>query len=312
VVELRGRFGLDAETLVDPSDALLCWFAEGQMAVPQDLDALDRTLATWLAGFEEPTRTAYQGRLRALARRLNYSGPRPVRAMLEHAIGEPDVFERELWQLKVRTGTFRSWLGALHGAMRALVSARLAVRALASERPTDSDLKVELVNQEQIDRLAEALAGSTNEIEVRTRAVLLLAWGTAMKSHELVELQIDDVHLEGGQVVVDGVRLGCGAEAADALRTWTDLRGHGPGPLFVAWDGRSRRLSTAALGQRQLQRAIAEAAADAGLQRITLRGIRNGALLVRASIDREWAQRQARNTSEDGVYRLLRVVRSGA
>jgi integrase len=309
VVEVRGRFGLDAETLVDPNDALMCWFAEGQMAVPRELDTLERTLANWLVGLTATTRRSYQQRLRSLARQLQCEGPRPVRAMFEYAIANPDALESELGQLRGRTGTIRGYLGALHVATKALFAARLMTRTLAAERPPDTDLKVGLVTQEHVDQLAAALAGSRNEVEIRTRAVLLLCWATAIKSHEILELQIEDVHLKGGQVLVEGNRMGCGADATEALRAWIAVRGRGPGPLFVAWDGRSRRLSTEALGQRQLQRSLAVAAAAAGVERITVSGLRNGALLLRATIDPSWAQRQARNASADGVYRLLRVAR---
>lgn len=142
--------------------------------------------------------------------------------------------------------------------------------------------------------------------------MLLVAWATAMKSHELVQLGLEDVHLEGGQVIVEGAPMGCTPEAIEALRTWIELRGRGPGPLFVAWDGRARRLSAEPLGLRQLQRSLADAADRAGVARFTLRGVRNGALLLRAVVDPEWAQQQARNASEDGVYRLLRMARANA
>lgn len=89
----------------------------------------------------------------------------------------------------------------------------------------------------------------------RDRAALRLLFDLALRRGEVVSLDLEDVDLEGGTVVV----LGKGRSAKEllslpeptkaVLRSWLEARGPKPGPLFVNFDRarKGRRLTGTSL-----------------------------------------------------------------
>ena len=95
------------------------------------------------------------------------------------------------------------------------------------------------VSLEEISALLEACAADPSPAGARDAAIIALLYGCGLRRAELAGLGLDDYEAEQGELRVGGPR---GRErrvpvvngAAQALADWLQVRGDGPGPLFVS------------------------------------------------------------------------------
>jgi site-specific recombinase XerC len=307
---LRGR-GFRTESLVDRDQAFAAWFAAGQSPrVASRLDAVDAALARWLAPMKPITRITYQANLRAVATALGFQAPRPVRAMLDVVIAKPAAMDKRLEQFKKATewkaGTLRGRLSALHRASDALVAAKLAVRTVAGARPHYDEGTVRSANADDVEAIDALLRTAAGPVAARTRAVLHLAWCAALAPRELLQLQHENVHLARRALVRGRERIPLDRDAVDAVTGWLAHRGRTAGPLLIALEGKAHRPTNRTITARELQRSFAKYARAAGVD-VTLSGLRNGAVLLAASVrGRQTAQRLAGTDDRGLVNRLIR------
>jgi integrase/recombinase XerC len=91
-------------------------------------------------------------------------------------------------------------------------------------------------------RLLAHLAGHTDPKALRDAAVVRLLYDLGLRRKEVVGLDLADVDLVAGALLVLGKgrlakeRVSLPPATAGALRAWLAARGAGPGPLFVALD----------------------------------------------------------------------------
>lgn len=311
IAELAGQHGLELDYLVDGEMWATAAFGSGLAADrAAQLDGVDLALARWIAGLAPVTRQTYQQNLRGLAMALGYEYPRPVRALIDAAIADPDAMDGRLRRFRTsmdwKTGTLRARLSALHRATHALAKAGLVKRPVAYERPRDTDVTVRVGTRADIEKIDAWLRADAGPVAARTRAALHLAWCATLSPRELLELERVNVNVRTRSLVLANGSIYLDRAALRAVRGWLAVRGDAAGPLLLGLDGKSHRVTSKRITSRELQRSFANAARKAGAE-ITLSGVRNAALLrIAEETGREVAQRSSGNSSRDGVNRLLR------
>ncbi len=162
----------------------------------------------------------------------------------------------------------------------------------------------------EIRQIIEAIDRST-PIGARDAAIILLGYASAMRGSELVALNLADLELKPGGLLITirrsktdqeqhgqvvAIAHGCHAvtDPVAALAAWWRIRGHQPGPLFARiW---ASRISDQALGNHVVARMLRDRAVAAGLDgtRITAHSLRAGhataAAMAGVPLDRIAAQ----------------------
>ncbi len=115
----------------------------------------------------------------------------------------------------------------------------------------------------------------------RDRAVLHLLYDLALRREEVVRLDLADLDLEAGTVLVLGKkrtqkeRLTVPAPTREALAAWVAVRGTEAGPLFLNFDraGKGARLTG-----RSVHRIVRELGLEAGVGTVRPHGLRHAAI----------------------------------
>lgn len=155
---------------------------------------------------------------------------------------------------------------------------------------------------ELLDGCSEA---QTQVMEVRDRALLATLYLSGVRRSEATMMRIEDVDLRTGRIRVTGKgakerEVWLPPEGRALVRAWLDLRGHAPGPLFLACTpqgrihGDARGLGGAAVAQ--VVRRAAERVGAAHLSPHDLRRTWVGDLLS-SGADLSTAQRLAGHAS---------------
>lgn len=199
-------------------------------------------VGAWLTGRSVASRRVYAAALEAAARAVG----RDV-ASMDWAGLEPAALELIREQL-VAAGRSPSWVNLALSAVRSLV------RHLWRQRLVPDEQRARLedvagargsrlpagrhVESHELVAIARACTSSGTLIGLRDVAIIGLAATTGLRRAELAALELVDVELATGRVVVHGkgnkqraVYVTNGA--LDALRDWAAARGPQPGPLFV-------------------------------------------------------------------------------
>ena len=119
-----------------------------------------------------------------------------------------------------------------------LIEADAYHRAAAVENVRASNLlSGRALDADEIGKLFEACAADETAKGVRDAAILAVLYGCGLRRGELVRLDIEDVDLEDGSILVEGKRrkqrtVYLTARAAGYIRRWLDVRGDAAGPLF--------------------------------------------------------------------------------
>lgn len=143
--------------------------------------------------------------------------------------------------------------------------------------------------RDDVERLVEhvdELAAGGDRRAVRDAAIVRLLYTAAMRRAEVVGLQVEHVqldHADGPGILAKrkGSRerqlVLISDRSAAALRRWLEVRGDGPGPLFVRLD-RARGAHAGALSGESVRKLLRTRAAEAGV-RATIRphGLRHSA-----------------------------------
>jgi integrase/recombinase XerD len=94
------------------------------------------------------------------------------------------------------------------------------------------------LSAEEIVSLIENCIEDRSLIGIRDAAIIAILFGAGLRREEITKLNLDDYNSEDPKLVIRGKRskqriayLGDGALAA--LMNWLEVRGQGPGPLFV-------------------------------------------------------------------------------
>ncbi len=111
-------------------------------------------------------------------------------------------------------------------------------------------------------------------IGARDRAILLVLLDTGIRCSELVQLDLDDLDLDGGRL---RILYGKGnkqrvvpfaSRCRAALLNYLNRRGREPGPLFLATTGHRRLLAGVALRPNGLKQMLRRRGRDAGLPKV--------------------------------------------
>lgn len=130
-------------------------------------------------------------------------------------------------------------------------------------------------------RLLAALDARVDAKGRRDRAVLHLLYDLALRREEVVRLDLADLDLEAGTVLVLGKkrtqkeRLTVPAPTVAALAAWVAVRGTEAGPLFVNFDraGKGARLTG-----RSVHRIVRDLGLDSGVGAVRPHGLRHAAI----------------------------------
>jgi integrase len=150
----------------------------------------------------------------------------------------------------------------------------------------------------EIRQIIDAIDPST-PIGARDSATILVGYASAMRGSELVALDVGDLELKPGGLLITirrsktdqeqhgqlvAIAHGCHAvtDPVAALAAWLRIRGHQPGPLFSRIWG--SRVSDQPLGNHVVARMLRERAVAAGLDgtRITAHSLRAGHAITAA------------------------------
>lgn len=172
-----------------------------------------------------------------------------------------------------KASTLRRWFNVLtrRGLVDADPTARLATRSPGRRLPT-------VLQPEQVEALLET-AGSSERTGERDRAVIELLYGAGARVSELVNLDLDALDLEQGQLRLLGKGgrerlVPLGEPAVDALRAWI---GHARLAYAPPPDEPAVFLSTSGgrLGARGVRAMVDRVARTAGLPHTTPHTLRH-------------------------------------
>jgi integrase len=254
--------------VVAPPRAVACKTTDQALEV-----APESPLLAYLARLSTPaSRRSALCALRALARLLGYEEPTGVpwhqlsaahTSALRSALAERCAPATANHRLAALRGVLRAaWrLGLLdhEGYQRAVDLPPVRGRALPQGRA---------LTHHELKALFEAAASDPRPaMAARDAALLALACGLGLRRSELVGLDLADVNLDAGTVVVRGKggceRLGHLHDGAqDAVASWMEVRGDAAGPLLLAIDqvGRVRAGRPSATTVNRILRRLADRA----------------------------------------------------
>jgi integrase/recombinase XerC len=126
-----------------------------------------------------------------------------------------------------------------------------------------------------------ALEGTISAKAHRDHAILRLLFDLALRREEVVRLDRDDVDLPGKRISILGKKrtqkewLSLPQPTASALVDWINMRGEGPGALFINLDRRGRKERLTGRSVHRIVRALGE---RAGLGIVRPHGLRHAAI----------------------------------
>jgi integrase len=138
------------------------------------------------------------------------------------------------------------------------------------------------LSPEQLATILETTARGPGQPNTRVRniALVTILAGSGIRGEEVTGVNFRDIDLPGRRIWV----LGKGGRERDvwlppgavgALRAWLEIRGHGPGPLFVPLSRTGRPMPEhGALSKFQVWKVVRACAAAAGLEGITPHDLR--------------------------------------
>ncbi|MEM8996860.1 MAG: tyrosine-type recombinase/integrase, partial [Acidobacteriota bacterium] len=140
-------------------------------------------------------------------------------------------------------GTTNKMLSALRGVLKqawrlGLIKADAYHRAAAVENVRASNLlSGRALEADEIGKLFEACAADETAKGIRDAAILAVLYGCGLRRGELVRLDLEDIDLEDGSILVEGKRrkqrmVYLTERGAAYIWRWLDLRGDDSGPLF--------------------------------------------------------------------------------
>ena len=120
-------------------------------------------------------------------------------------------------------------------------------------------------------------AAQGDQVAVRDAAILRLLYVAALRRSEVTGLRLQDVDLDGehgprvhprrkGKREREPVLVG--KKAGEALRSWLDVRGTEPGPLFTRLDRARNQGVVAGISGEAIRRLVSSRARQAGLQHV--------------------------------------------
>ena len=135
--------------------------------------------------------------------------------------------------------------------------------------------------KEGYQRLLAVLEGMESAKARRDHAIIRLLFDLALRREEVVRLDRDDVDLQGKRVSILGKKrtqkewLSLPQPTASALVDWINMRGEGPGALFINLDRRGRRQRLTGRSVHRIVRSLGE---QARLGIVRPHGLRHAAI----------------------------------
>ena len=119
-------------------------------------------------------------------------------------------------------------------------------RTPASKVPTPKASDVPIQPVSLVDVLRVIRKCPSDNLGIRDRAVLLVLLDTGIRASELLALDLDDLNIQTGQLLIRHGKgnktraVFCGKDTRRALRTWLSIRDDQSSALFVSIDDRAR------------------------------------------------------------------------
>jgi site-specific recombinase XerC len=206
-------------------------------------------------------------------------------------------------------------VNSIHGCLSSLASfcRWLKKRKFIKENPAD-----ELEGVKRPKKLPRAVPMDWIErvlalpLSARDRALLTIMWTCGLRRGELVNLDLEDVNVEDGVLLVRNGKGGMDralplpADAKSAVQAWAGQRGSQAGPLFIGCRGQR-------LGQYGVGLVLASAAKKAGLGHLTPHQLRHtwGTEAVKAGVNIEAIREAMGHASLTTTQRYLHVTAVG-
>lgn len=164
-------------------------------------------------------------------------------------------------------------LARMHG----LVSWVLEVPSVRAEPVRDTRGPT----KRQVEALLSHLEDAETSAELRDRALVRLLFDLALRRGEAVSVDLADVELDEGVLLVRGkgrvgkTAMGLPRATSDALRAWITARGDEPGPLF---HGLVKGRPPSRLSGTSVSRIVRELGRAVGIERLRPHGLRHAAI----------------------------------
>jgi integrase/recombinase XerC len=234
---------------------------------------VERLLSAFLSGRNARTRRAYGQDLADFAIFAGAASlAEAAERLLAHGHGAANElalrYKADLVERGLASATINRRLAALRSLVKAgrllgLVSWSLEVEGPRQEPYRDTRGP----GRDGFRRMLSVLAGRQDAKGVRDRALLRCLYDLGLRRKEVVGLDLHDLDLEAGTVLILGKgrttkeKLTLPAPTQRALRAWVRVRGDTPGPLFTSLDRAKKgdgRLSGSAVYQivRRLGQAV--------------------------------------------------------
>ena len=144
---------------------------------------------------------------------------------------------------RYKPSTVNKMLSTLRGVLKqtwrlGLIDADTYHRAAAVENVRASNLlSGRALDVDEIGQLFKTCAADQTAKGARDAAILAVFYGCGLRRGELVRLDVEDVDLEDGSILVEGKRrrqrtVYLTESGAAYIWRWLAVRGYGPGPLF--------------------------------------------------------------------------------
>lgn len=250
------------------------------------LRQVEASLGAWLGLLRQDTANAYASSLSHLARLAASDGHPTADAAYFGlwAVEQPSEFTT--WMQRFldcgpgAAATRKKQASAVSGMGKQLRRARLPFPAWRPRQPPRDSARALVAAADWSRRVVVHLEADPYDVgALRSLAMMRLA-ECGLRESEIEGLRLPEATALVPNLALGSDRVWLTAETWAAIARWTDCRGRGAGPLFVAFDGRSGRMTNRRMTARTIQRAIAETADVCGLGPITLSAIRRRAIIA--------------------------------
>ncbi|MEZ4381262.1 MAG: tyrosine-type recombinase/integrase, partial [Nannocystaceae bacterium] len=225
-------------------------------------------ISLWLASLPSPrSRRAYQGALRYFAEAMSTDPQTATRALLGSRVEAQALVEgyRARMMETLSPASVNQRLAALRSLVR--YAHRLGLVEYVLDVPGVRSRAYRDTKGPGMKGFISLLKAATHPRDI---SILWLLFGLGLRRIEVAELDVADVDLEGGRILVRGKghqdreSLSLPPEVLDSLRAWIEVRGDIPGALFLRRDNASQ--GPQRLSGRSIARLVSKLGRKAGIK----------------------------------------------
>jgi len=242
-------------------------------------------VALWLANRAETTVRAYRADLEGWADWMDRSPAQAVEDLLSLDAGAANALGMAYRAALLAKALSPATINRRLAALRSLVDAARTV-GLVTWTLSVSGVRAQAYRDTRgpgvsgYRAMLETLGSDAQSL--RDRALLAMLYTMALRRAEAIALDLEDLDLDGSRAWItakgktEREAVTIPARTLEALRSWLEVRGSAPGPVFVSLD-RRRSGSPSRLTLNAVSRRVREIGSEAGI-RVSPHGLRHAGI----------------------------------